>query len=165
MNDLLQVRQQMRDLGLKAPVVTMIAGPAYQEFIDALKSASDNISSAAWWHPAVRYDGEDIFGSTQKFVDLFRTTYGTIPDYGEASAAVAGAIFQIAIKKAGKLDADAVRDALASMNVKTFWGPVHFGSNGQIDSLKPPVFQIQNEKTVVLLPEEIKQGELKFGIG
>jgi branched-chain amino acid transport system substrate-binding protein len=165
MNDLLQVRQQMRDLGLKAPVVTMIAGPAYQEFIDALKSASDNISSAAWWHPAVRYDGEDIFGSTQKFVDVFKATYGTVPDYGEASAAVSGALFQIAITKAGKLDSDAVRDALASMNVKTFWGPVHFGANGQIDSLKPPVFQIQNEKTVVLLPEEIKQGELKFGIG
>jgi branched-chain amino acid transport system substrate-binding protein len=96
---------------------------------------------------------------------LFKATYGTVPDYGEASASVSGAIFQIALKKAGKLDADAVRDALASLNAKTFWGPVHFGANGQIDSLKPPVFQIQDEKTLVLLPEEIKQGELKFGIG
>ena len=164
-NDLLQVRTQMRDLGLKAPVLTMIAGPAYQDFIDALKSASDNISSAAWWHPAVRYEGEDIFGSTQKYVDIFKAAYGTIPDYGEASASVSGAIFQMAIKKAGSLDPQAVRDALASLNVKTFWGPVHFGPTGQIDSLTPPVFQIQNEKTVVLLPTEIKQGELKFGVG
>jgi branched-chain amino acid transport system substrate-binding protein len=164
-NDLLQVRTQMRDLGLKAPVLTMIAGPAYQDFIDALKGASDNISSAAWWHPAVRYEGEDIFGSTQTYVDAFKTAYGSIPDYGEASASVSGAIFQIAIKKAGSLDPQAIRDALASLNVKTFWGPVHFGPTGQIDSLTPPVFQIQNEKTVVLLPNEIKQGELKFGVG
>jgi branched-chain amino acid transport system substrate-binding protein len=57
-----------------------------------------------------------------------------------------------------------VRDALASLNIKTFWGPVHFGPTGQIDSLTPPVFQIQDGKTVVLLPGEIAQGEAKFGV-
>ena len=162
-NDLIQVRSQMRDLGIKAPVVTMIAGPAYDEFAQALKGAAENVTSAAWWHPAVRYEGEDIFGSTQKFVEAFKAAYGTVPDYGEASAAAAGCILQIAIKKAGSLEGPAVRDALASLNVKTFWGPVHFGPTGQIDSLIPPVFQIQNGKTVVLVPAEIAQGEIKFG--
>ncbi|MFX9169597.1 hypothetical protein ABTN79_20430, partial [Acinetobacter baumannii] len=41
-NDLLLVRKQMVDQQMKAPVVTMIAGPAYQEFIDALGPASEN---------------------------------------------------------------------------------------------------------------------------
>ena len=163
-NDLIQVRSQMRDLGLKAPVVTMIAGPAYDEFLQALKGAAENITSAAWWHPAVRYEGEDLFGSTQKFVESFKATFGTVPDYAEASAAAAGCILQIAIKKAGSLEGAAVRDALASLNIKTFWGPVHFGPTGQIDSLTPPVFQIQDGKTVVLLPGEIAQGEAKFGV-
>ena len=163
-NDLIQVRGQMRDLGIKAPVVTMIAGPAYEEYVTALKAAAENITSAAWWHPAVRYEGEDLFGSTQKFVETFKATYGTVPDYAEASAAAAGCILQIAIKKAGSLDGTAVRDALASLNVKTFWGPVHFGPSGQIDSLTPPVFQIQGGKTLVLLPGEIAQGEIKFGV-
>lgn len=163
-NDLIQVRTQMRDLGIKAPVVTMIAGPAYEEYIQALKGAADNITSAAWWHPAVRYDGEDLFGSTQKYVETFKAAYGTVPDYAEASASAAGAILQIAIKKAGTLEGPAVRDALASLNVKTFWGPVHFGPTGQIDSLTPPVFQVQGGKTIVLLPSEIAQGEIKFGV-
>ena len=34
-NDLLLVRKQMVDQQIKAAVITMIAGPAYQEFIDA----------------------------------------------------------------------------------------------------------------------------------
>ena len=34
-NDLILIRKQMNDLGVSAPVLTMIAGPAYKEFIDA----------------------------------------------------------------------------------------------------------------------------------
>jgi branched-chain amino acid transport system substrate-binding protein len=47
------------------------------------------------------------------------------------------------------------------MNTVTFWGPIRFGQDGQINSLEPPVFQIQNAKAVVIFPDVIKQGELK----
>ena len=154
----------MVDQQTKAPVVTMIAGPAYQDFIDTAGDSSENITSASWWHPAEQYDGRDIFGSTANFVKLFKAKYNSEPDYGQASAAVSGALFQLAIEKAGTLDHDKVRDALAAMDVMTFWGPVKFGANGQINSLEPPVFQIQDKKPVVLFPDPIKQGELKLGV-
>jgi branched-chain amino acid transport system substrate-binding protein len=163
-NDLLLIRKQMADQQIKAPVVTMIAGPAYQDFIETAGQSAENISSASWWHPAEQYDGKDIFGKTSNFVKLFKAKYKSEPDYGQASAAVSGALFQLAIEKAGSLDRDKVRDALASMDVMTFWGPVKFGANGQINSLEPPVFQIQNAKPVVLFPEAIKQGEFKLGV-
>jgi hypothetical protein len=35
------------DLGLKPQVLAMIAGPAYEEFTQALHAAAENISSAA----------------------------------------------------------------------------------------------------------------------
>ncbi|MGT2439766.1 amino acid ABC transporter substrate-binding protein [Bradyrhizobium betae] len=163
-NDLLLVRKQMVDQQMKAPVVTMIAGPAYQEFIDALGPAAENVSSAAWWHPAEQYDGKDIFGTTANFVKLFKAKYNSEPDYGQASAALCGALFQMAIEKAGSLDRDKVRDELANLDVVTFFGPVKFGANGQINSLDPPVFQIQGGKPVVLFPQAIKQGDLKIGV-
>jgi branched-chain amino acid transport system substrate-binding protein len=163
-NDLLLVRKQMVDQELKAPVVTMIAGPAYQDFIESAGQTAENITSASWWHPAERYDGKDIFGTTENFVKLFHDKYKSDPDYGQASAAVCGALFQMAIEHAGSLDRDKVRDELAKLDVVTFWGPVKFGPNGQINSLEPPVFQIQNAKPVVLFPQPIKQGELKLGV-
>ena len=163
-NDLLLIRKQMVDQQMKASVVTMIAGPASQDFIEAAGQSAENISSASWWHPAEQYDGKDIFGKTSNFVRLFKAKYNSEPDYGQASAAVSGALFQLAIEKAGTLDRDKVRDALASLDVMTFWGPVKFGANGQINSLEPPVFQIQNAKPVVLFPEAIKQGEFKLGV-
>jgi len=163
-NDLLLVRKQMTDQQIKASVVSMIAGPAYQEFIDAAGASGDNITSAAWWHPAAQYSGKDIFGTTANYVKLFREKYKSDPDYAQASASVSGALFQMAIERAGSLDRDKVRDELAKMNEMTFWGPVKFGPTGQIDSLEPPVFQLQGGKPVVLAPALIKQGEFKLGV-
>jgi branched-chain amino acid transport system substrate-binding protein len=163
-NDLLLVRKQMVDQQMKADVVTMIAGPAYQEFIESAGQSAENITSASWWHPAEQYDGKDIFGSTANFVKLFKAKYNSEPDYGQASAALCGALFQLAIEKAGSLDRDKVRDELARMDVVTFFGPVKFGPNGQINSLDPPVFQIQGAKPVVLFPQAIKQGDFKVGV-
>ncbi|WP_244628602.1 amino acid ABC transporter substrate-binding protein [Tardiphaga robiniae] len=163
-NDLLLIRKQMVDQQMKANIVTMIAGPAYQEFIESAGQSAENISSASWWHPAEQYNGKDIFGTTANFVKLFKDKYKLEPDYAHASAAVCGALFQIAIEKAGSLDRDKVRDELAKMDVVTFWGPVKFGANGQINSLEPPVFQIQAGKPVVLFPDAIKQGDFKLGV-
>lgn len=163
-NDLVLMRKQMTDQRIEAPVVTMIAAPAYQEFIDAAGKGAENITSAAWWHPAVRYKGIDIFGTTESYVKLFKDTYKADPDYANASASVSGALFQIAIEKAGTLNRQKVRDELAKMDVTTFWGQVKFGPNGQITSLEPPIFQIQNAKPIVVHPAGIKQGDLRIGV-
>lgn len=163
-NDLVLLRKQMADQRIEAAVVTMIAGPAYQEFIDATGAGAENVSSAAWWHPAVKYEGIDLFKTADNYVKLFREKYKVTPDYAQASSSVSGALFRIAIEKAGSLDRDKVRDELAKMDVMTFWGPVRFGPTGQINSLEPPVFQIQGGKTVVVHPPEIKQGEFKLGV-
>jgi branched-chain amino acid transport system substrate-binding protein len=163
-NDLILIRKQMRDLGVAAPVVTMIAGPAYKEFIDAVGPLAENISSAAWWHPAVRYNGKGVFGSTESFNKLWSTKYNGEPDYAQASAAAAGEIFQLAVETAGALDPAKVRDALAAMDTETFFGRIKFGVTGQISSLDPPVFQLQGGKPVVIFPDYVKQAEFKFGV-
>ena len=163
-NDLVLIKKQMSDQKMEAPVVTMIAGPAYKEFIAATGKSSENISSAAWWHPAASYKGVDIFGTPGNYSKLFQEKYKSEPDYAQASASVSGVLFQMAIEKAGSLDRTKVRDELARMNVMTFWGPVKFGPTGQIDSLEPPVLQIQNGKTLVVSPAAIKQADFKLSV-
>ena len=163
-NDLILIRKQMSDLGVTAPIVTMIAGPAYKEFIDATGPLAENVSSAAWWHPAVRYDGKGVFGSTENFNKVWEQKYKDAPDYAQASAAAAGEIFQLAIERANSIDPKQVRDALAALDGTTFYGRIKFGATGQITSLDPPVFQIQGGKPVVLFPDYVKQGELKTGV-
>ena len=161
-NDLILIRRQMNDLGLKAPVITMLAGPAYQEFTQTLGPLAEDITSMSWWHPAVRYKGKDVFGSTEAFNAAWAKKYGGQADYVEAGSAACGAILQMAIDAAGAIDPKNVRDAIAATDAETFYGHVKFGADGQITSLQPPVFQLVGGNPVILWPPAIKQGELRF---
>ena len=161
-NDLILIRKQMNDLGLKAPLITMLAGPAYQEFTQTLGPLAEDITSMSWWTPAVRYKGKDVFGSTGAFNAAWAKKYGGEADYVEAGSAACGAILQMAIEAAGAIDPKKVRDAISATDAETFYGHVKFGADGQITSLQPPVFQLVGGNPVILWPAAIKQGELRF---
>lgn len=159
-NDMILVRKQMSELGLSVPVVSMIIGPSYREFVEALGSLSENVLSATWWHPAVSYTGEGPFASAGNYGDSFRTKFGADPDYTNAVGSLAGTTLQLAIEKAGSIEPEKVREVLASMKVNTFFGPIAFGPTGQVNSYLPPVFQIQDQKPVLIYPDAIRTGEL-----
>ncbi len=162
-NDLVLIRKQMNDLGLKAQVITEIAGPAYAEFAKTVGPLAEDVTSMSWWHPAVRYKGTDVFGSTEAFNAAYaKANGGNEADYIEAGAAACGAILQMAIEKAGTVDPVKVRDAIAATDTETFYGRVKFAEGGQINSLQPPVFQLVGGKPVILWPDAIKAGEIRF---
>ena len=162
LNDLLLIRKQMSELDLTAPVVTMIAGPAYKEFVDALGPLAENLTSAAWWHPAVRYtDCKGPWATTQAFDDAYTAKYKSVADYGEASSAACGIAVQLAAEAAGSTEPEALRNALAALDATTFFGRLHFGPTGQEDTLQPPVFQIQGGKPLVLYPADIQQAQFR----
>ena len=152
----------MSDLGVSAPIITMITGPAYKEFSEALGPLAEGISSATWWHHSLTYKSKDVFGSTTDFYKEFVAANKADPDYVHASSAAALVALQMAIEKAGSIDKDKVRDQLASLDVVTFYGPIKFGANGMNQSRDLPIIQVQNNKIVVLYPESIKQGNLQL---
>lgn len=165
-NDNALIRKQMLDQKVKAPVVTMLTGPSYPEFITAAgKPGAENVTGAAWWHPALKYKSDDIFNSTQGYVETFKKKFGFVPDYGHASHTAVGVIFQAAIEKAGSIDPEKVRAALASLNAKTFHGPMSFSDTGQANSYKPPVFQIQGGETKIIYPQVVKQSDFRLADG
>ncbi len=155
--DLILARKQMADLKVTAPVVTMITGPAYQEFIDALGPLANGVSSTTWWHHSTQYKSDDVFGSTKGFYDAYVALEKSDPDYVHASAAAALIALQKAIEKAGTTDKAKVRDALANLDIVTFYGPIKFGANGMNAGRDLPIIQVQNGKVVVLFPESVKQ--------
>lgn len=162
-NDNIVVRRQLAEQGVAPQLLTMIVGvvsPSFQESVGDLK---ENITTFAWWDAATGYKGNDIFGSSERFAELYRKKHGRNPEYSAAGAAVCGVILQMAIEKVGGVDRKKVRDAIAAMDEDTFWGPIKFGPTGQIVSLKPPLLQIQNGKLVVVHPPEIKNAELRLG--
>jgi branched-chain amino acid transport system substrate-binding protein len=163
-NDMILIRKQMADLGVKAQIVTMINAPAYQEFIDAAGPLAEYVTSASWWHPAVRYKSKDAFGSSENYTALFQKKYKSLPDFTNATGSAVGVALQMAIEKAGSTDRDKVRQVLAAGGFETFFGPLSFNAAGQATSYIPPVFQIQQGHAVVIYPDAIKAGDLVLGV-
>src|SRR5216683_7050811 len=46
--DLILARKQMSDLGATAPIITMVAGPAYKEYTDGLGNLANGVTSSSW---------------------------------------------------------------------------------------------------------------------
>ena len=158
--DLILARKQMADIKLTAPVVTMTTGPAYREFVDGLGKLAEGVTSASWWHHSLTYKSDDVFGSTEAFYKEFVAREKKDPDYVHASAAAALVALQKAIERAGTLDRAKVRDALAKLDILTFYGPIRFGSNGMNGGRDLPIVQVRDGKVVPLFPEAIKAGTL-----
>ena len=159
--DLVLVRKQMADLRLVAPVITMITGPAYREFVDALGPLAENVTSATWWHASQTYKADDVFGSTQEFADAVRKKTGQDPDYVHASSAAALIVIQKAIERSPSLAPEALRAAIAQTDILTFYGPIKFRADGMNENRNLPIIQIQGGKPVVLFPADMQQAQFK----
>lgn len=160
-NDLILVRKQMSDQGITAPIVTMITGPAYREFVDGLGPLAENVTSATWWHWSQSYKSDDVFGSTEAFTRAVREKTGKDPDYVYASSAAALVVLQKAIEKAGTLDKDKVRQALKDLDIVTFYGPIKFREDGMNANRNLPIIQVQGGQPVVLFPVDMQQATLR----
>src|SRR5258706_1548781 len=80
-NDTILARKQMSDISVRAPVITMINGPAYQEFLEASGPLSETLTSATWWHPSVKYTSDDVFKSAADYTRMYMAKYKVEPDY------------------------------------------------------------------------------------
>ena len=159
--DLVLFRQQMRNLGVEAPIVTMITGPAYAEVTENLGELAEGVTSATWWHHSVEYEGaDDVFGSSQEFYDAVVAKTGSEPDYVHASSAAALIALTKAIQEAGSLDRDAVRTALQNLDITTFYGPINFREDGMNSARNLPLIQIQDGGPVVIFPDDVKQADM-----
>jgi branched-chain amino acid transport system substrate-binding protein len=159
--DLILARKQMNDLGVKAPIISMMTGPAYKEFTDGLGDLANGITSSNWWHHAVNYKGVGVWPTTEDFYKDFLAKTKHDPDYVHGSCAGAVVTLQDAIERAGSIDKAKVRDALAKTDIQTFYGPVKFSANGMNQERDLPIIQVQDKKIKILAPADIKDAEFQ----
>jgi branched-chain amino acid transport system substrate-binding protein len=160
--DLILIRKQMADLGVKAPIITMVAGPAYKEFTDGLGPLANGVTSSSWWHHEATYKGVGAWPTTADFYKEFTAKFKADPDYVHASCAATTIVLANAIERAGTVDRAKVRDALAATDINTFYGPIKFSANGMNQVRDLPIIQVQDKHIKVLHPTDIKNSDLQL---
>lgn len=158
--DLILARKQMHDIGLTAPIVTMITGPAYREFIEGLGPLAEGVTSVTWWHHTTAYVSDDPWGSTKAFYDDFKSRESSDPDYIHGASAAALVAVQKAIEQAGSLEPARISSALRTLNITTFYGPIVFDEHGMNAARELPILQVQGHTVKVLFPASIAQARL-----
>jgi branched-chain amino acid transport system substrate-binding protein len=123
--------QQAKELGVSPLFLSLTVGPTEADFRKALGKNADYIYGVASWSPQMQFAGT-LFKDTATFVKEFKTTFEYDPDYHNASGMVDVLVFKDAIERAGSLDREKVRDAIAATDLDTLYGKVQFLESGQI---------------------------------
>ena len=150
----LLVMKQAQTLNVPAKFIGFTVGPTTPDFIRALGPLADGVFASSQWSPDVKYRGP-VFGSARDYAQVFERKYGFVPDYHAAESSAAGVVLQLALEKAGSLEPEKIRAALAGLEATTFYGPVRFDAGG-LNVGKPMVtVQVQHGKVVTVWPADI----------
>lgn len=137
------VVRTLRNQGFTQPV---IGGNSFNT-LDMVAKSGGAVSGAyvgASWNPAVS------LAASQKFVADYTSAYGVAPDLYAAQGYASVQVLVAAAKRAGSVDAAALRDALAATsNLPTIFGQISMSE--QREALYQPVVQqFRDDKLVVV---------------
>jgi branched-chain amino acid transport system substrate-binding protein len=132
--------------------------PPMPAFYERLKSDAEYTFSHSHWE----HNGGLLAPGCQEFYDAFKKEYKKEPAHHAAQAYAAGQILEEAIKRAGSLDREKIRDMLSSMDTMSIIGRYGVDRTGMQIKHFILVIQWQNGKKEVVWPEEIRTAKPIF---
>jgi branched-chain amino acid transport system substrate-binding protein len=155
-DDAVALTRQMRELGVNPKMYGVTVGGDLPEFYDTLKQNAEYIYGATQWEPTLPYPGN------QEFFEAYKKDFGHEPSYHSAAGYAGCMIYADAVKRAGSLDSDKVREQLLKLETKTLFGDYKVDADGFQLAHKMVTFQWQGEKKVTVWPDELAKGKPKF---
>jgi branched-chain amino acid transport system substrate-binding protein len=152
----LAIQQAAKHQELDAKMFAYSVGPSTPDFVSELGPDADFVFDGSQWTPQVRYQPQ-VYLTVAEYVAAYRATFHTLdaPSYGVAESTAAALALELGIEHAGDTRPDRVRDALATLDVMTFYGRLKFDPRG-VNVYKPMVVeQIQQGRHHTVYPPDI----------
>jgi branched-chain amino acid transport system substrate-binding protein len=94
------------------------------------------------------------------FVTAYRAKWSAEPTVEAAEGYVAATVLAEAVRRAGSLERDKLRAALAALDMETVLGPYRVDpATGEQTAMAPAVLQIQKGRAQVVWPEPLQTGK------
>lgn len=153
--------------------VSLLVAVTEPDFRAQLQATSNRVVGPSQWESNVAYSpalaqsqGIDWYGPTPaEFTQLYRTMHGgASPSYHSAEAAAALIVLADAIRRAGSLTLDtaAVRAALGSMDIMTFFGEFQIDSRGIQTAHSMILTQWQDGALKIVQPGDVAESPLQY---
>lgn len=155
-DDAVALTRQMRELNVNPKMYGVTVGGDLPEFYETLKQNAEYVYGATQWEPTLPFPGN------QEWFETYKKEFGREPSYHSAAGYAGCLIYAEAVKRAGTLDADKVRDQLLRLEMRTIFGDYKVDQDGFQIAHKMVTFQWQKEKKVIVWPEELAEGKAIF---
>jgi branched-chain amino acid transport system substrate-binding protein len=155
-DDAVALTRQMKELNVNPKMYGVTVGGDLPEFYDLLKQNAEYIYGATQWEHTLPYPGQ------KEFYAAYQTKFKREPAYHSAAGYAGCMIYLEAVKKAGSLDADKVREQLLKLETKTMFGDYKVDADGFQVAHKMVMFQWQDGKKVTVWPDEMANGKARF---
>lgn len=155
--DGIAIVKQMAELGWKPKFSLIIRAPDAATWGEATGAAGDYVTVFAGWHYGEKFPGVAEINAKHE------AEFGRPADILVGPAYACVQALADAIERAGTLDRNAVRDALADTDMMTVIGPVSFNADGTGNVLNPLVQWI-NGKMELVWPLDQKTADFVYPI-
>ena len=156
--------RQIEEQNVSVPMIAITHCEA-ADVVGNFGAAANDILCSTQWAETLTYSDE-IFGTAANYEQEFKAAY---PEYAQkkvpyqtAQASAAVYVFKDSFERAGTLDKEAVRDAIAQTDLSTFYGQIKFSEAGN-NIAKPMVLrQIQDGEYNVVAPSNFASHALNW---
>jgi branched-chain amino acid transport system substrate-binding protein len=156
--DAIQIIRQSKEVGLNPKAFYFTIAPVDPEFVRVLGADAEYILGTTEWEPTMTY-----LPGFQRFYDDYMAEYGEEPVEDVATAYGLCQVLQTAVEQVGRIDDDAIAEALRTLETTTVFGTYNVDpETGAQKGKEMFVIQIQNGRRVVVWPEADAEGELIF---
>ena len=156
--------RQVGEMKIKVPMFA-ITHCESADVVGKFGDYANDVLCATQWAETLTYK-DDIFGSAAEYNTDIKAKVAHYSDrsvpYQTAQASAAVLVFKDAFERAGSLDKEKVRDAIAATDLATFYGHIKFAPEGN-NMAKPMVLrQIQNGEYKVVAPTAFATDKLNW---
>jgi branched-chain amino acid transport system substrate-binding protein len=146
----------VRDAGLRPGVVVLTVGPSQKLFGDALGEDAENVMGVVAWMRS------GLLPMAYDFSYRYKAKYGSNAAVHAAYGYAGGQVLEAAVRLAGSLDHDAVREQLRTMTFRSILGPYRVDETGAQTAKQTYVLQWQTGFRLLILPEELRDAPAVF---
>ena len=116
------------------------------------------------FHNAGGWDYHLKLPGVERLNQDYRAAYGVFPEQIAGTAYAVVQILADALQRAGTLDREKIRDAIAATNLSTVMGQIRFKPNGRAEGYVRAFSQWQNGKDVLIWPKDHASSQMIFPV-
>jgi len=141
------------------PKLFIANGVSQDDFITSAGRDAEYALGMSLYEPSLPSEGN------KEFVKTYRAKYNADPGYYSAFGFVGGTVLEAAVKQAGSIETEKVREVLTTLKLGTVMGRHEVDPKTYMQiGVRGLVVQVQNGKREVVWPEEYKTAEPKLPI-